>query len=452
MGERILIETGSHSCHNMGDVAMMQIAVERIRQLWPGAQIEIVTRRPDLLARFAPTAVPIPLEERNAWLSARDFVSGFLQKLPPVLSTSFSGMGRAIWLHLPHAADSVAGAKARLRRREFIPPENFRRRLRSASLFVVCGMGAMNDSFSDAAIPLLDEMEAAIDAGVPVIAFGQGIGPITDPMLLQRARAVLPRLTLISLRESVMGLPLLKKLGVREDRIIVTGDDTVEMAFRSRPARLGNAIGISLRLAGYAGTDHETIGRISGPLHAVAEATQYPLVAVPISFAEHEADVNALGKILGDRWQTPLADLSSPEEVIRIAGGCRTVVTGTYHAGVFALSQGIPIVGLIQSSYYEQKLKGLQQQFPDGCQLVDLRQPVSPQEIESTIIAAIESAERVRESLFAAAARQVDLGRHAYEVARELCPLDPLAPGLSRPSSSHSGAEISVPDLETGQR
>lgn len=445
MGERILIETGSHSCHNMGDVAMMQAAVERMRLLWPGTQVEIVTRRPDLLARFCPSAVPIPLEERNAWLSGRDLASGLLQKLPPVLSREFAGMGRGIWLRLPRVADFAVRTKSKLRRREFIPPENFRRRLHSVSLFAVCGMGAMNDSFSDVAIPLLDEMESALEAGVPVIAFGQGIGPIADPVLLQRARAVLPRVTLISLRESLMGLPLLKKLGVPEDRIIVTGDDAVEMAFRSRPARLGDAIGVSLRLAEYAGTDHETIDRISAPLHAVAEATKHPLIPVPISFAEHEADVKAIEKLLRDRWQTSFAGVNCPEDVIRMAGGCRTVVTGTYHAGVFALSQGIPIVGLIQSSYYEQKFKGLQQQFPDGCRLLDLRQPVTPKEIEDAILAALESAERIRESLFTAAARQVELGRNAYQVARELCPFEPLRPDHSRLASPHKRAEISAP-------
>ena len=33
-------------------------------------------------------------------------------------------------------------------------------------------------------------------------------------------------------------------------------------------------------------------------------------------------------------------------------------VTGSYHAGVFALAQGIPVVGLLQSAYYEQKFIG----------------------------------------------------------------------------------------------
>jgi colanic acid/amylovoran biosynthesis protein len=417
MGKRIIVESGSPGCHNMGDVAMMQVAVERIGEFQPSAHVEVVTSRPDLLARFCPSALPIPLEERKAWLSGRDLAIGLREKLPAPLSMAFVGFERAIWLRLPRLTDLAVQAKSRLLRREFTSPEGFRRRLKTANLLVVCGMGTLNDAFADVAIPLLDEMEAALGAGVPVIAFGQGVGPIDSRELLERARAVLPRLALISLREGCTGLPLLESLGVPKDKVLVTGDDAIEMAFKRRPAAQGDALGVSLRLADYAGTGRETANLLSAPLHAAAEKAKCSLVPIPISFDASDSDIRASETLLGNPSPALLEPVSSPEDVIRLAGGCRAVVTGTYHGGVFALAQGIPIVGLIQSPYYEQKFKGLEAQFPGGCRLLDLRKPVSSGEIQDAILGAWESAAKMRDSLLAAAAQQVELSREAYRSA-----------------------------------
>jgi colanic acid/amylovoran biosynthesis protein len=418
--ERIIVESGSLGCHNMGDVAMMQVAVERIKEFWPDSQIEIVTSRPDLLTRFCPSVVPIPTHERNAWLSGRDLAIGLREKLPPSLSWALGSFERAVWLRLPHVADMAVRAKSKLLHREFTSPKTFRTRLESASLFVVSGMGALNDAFADSAVQLLDEMEAALDAGISVIAFGQGVGPITNNLLLQRARSVLPRLAFISLREGYTGLPLLETLGVPRGRVVVTGDDAIEMAFNYKPSSLGNEIGVSFRFADYAGTNDNTVTMLSGPLNAAAEKAKCSLMPIPISFDENDSDVRACEKLLGVACRRCLEGVSSPEDVTRLIASCRAVVTGSYHGGVFALAQGIPIIGLVQSPYYEQKFLGLQAQFPGGCRLLDLRTPLSSEEIRDNILDAFDSADKVRESLLAAAAKQVELGRDAYRTARRM--------------------------------
>jgi polysaccharide pyruvyl transferase WcaK-like protein len=48
------------------------------------------------------------------------------------------------------------------------------------------------------------------------------------------------------------------------------------------------------------------------------------------------------------------------------------VVAGSYHAAVFALSQGIPVVALVKSPYYVNKMVGLGDQFGAGCEIVRL--------------------------------------------------------------------------------
>ncbi len=87
---------------------------------------------------------------------------------------------------------------------------------------------------------------------------GQGLGPIHDAELLERAAEVLPRLTLIGVRESRSSVPLLSSLGVPPDRFMVTGDDAIELAYELRrdPRSCRSvhrpAIGVNVRVAPYA--------------------------------------------------------------------------------------------------------------------------------------------------------------------------------------------------------
>lgn len=424
MTKRIVVEPGSYACQNLGDVAMMQVAVTRLGELWPHAEFEVVTSRPDLLSRYCPSAAPISVEARNAWLSGRSLIGGLHRKLPAGISAPLQKLEKLLWLRCPAVTEFGVRLKATIMRRPASSPSNFRKQLTGADLLVVSGMGGLNDAFEDSACPLLDELEFVLQAGIPVVAFGQGVGPITEPALLEKARAVLPRLELIALREGHTGLPLLESFGVPRDRIHVTGDDAIELAYQHRPCSLGDAIGINLRLADYAETDENTAGKLREPLRSAAQKLNSSLVPVPISFHGSDSDVEAVGKLLDGQSHSSQATIESPEDVIRLIGKCRVVVTGSYHAGVFALAQGIPVVGLVQSAYYEQKFTGLQEQFPGGCRMIDFRRPVASGEIQDAICGAWESADWVREPLLAAAVRQVELGRAAYQAARALCPLE----------------------------
>jgi len=402
---------------------MTQVAIARLSELWPHAQVEVVTSSPHLLSRYSPSAVPLGAEERGAWLSGRSLTGGLGRELPASISVSMQNLERRLWFRHPAVAELGLHLKAKLRHRAFVSPSSFRERVTGASLLVASGAGVLNDAFEDQASPLLDELDFALQAGIPVVAFGQGVGPITDPKLLSRAQEVLPRLSLIGLREGRTGLPLLESLGVARDRIFVTGDDAIELALDRRPSSLGDAIGINVRLANYAGTDEQLIGRLREPLHCAAQKLKSSLLSVPISLHHTDSDIVSNGSVLDDKSPGSQTGIESPEDVIRLVGKCRVVVTGSYHGGVFALAQGIPIVGLMQSPYYEQKFRGLQQQFPGGCRTLDFRQPVTSVEIQDAICGAWESAEQVREALIEAATHQVELSRAAYRLVREMYPL-----------------------------
>ena len=97
-------------------------------------------------------------------------------------------------------------------------------------------------------------------------------------------------------------------------------------------------------------------------------------VSLPVSIEAESGDSIAIETLLGgDVDASHDTDLSVEGLLERIAT-CRIVVTGSYHAGVFALSQGIPVVALCSSDYYRHKMQGLALQFPsEAIRCVDLQ-------------------------------------------------------------------------------
>lgn len=43
---RILVEPNAHHVLNVGDAAMLQVAVHRLYRLWPTATVEVLTESP----------------------------------------------------------------------------------------------------------------------------------------------------------------------------------------------------------------------------------------------------------------------------------------------------------------------------------------------------------------------------------------------------------------------
>ena len=78
----------------------------------------------------------------------------------------------------------------------------FMEALHNTDLLAVCGSGGFADSCQKWNLSVLGTMEAAIRRGIPVVMFGQGMGPLRDPIVLSRAKEVLPRVALITLRGS----------------------------------------------------------------------------------------------------------------------------------------------------------------------------------------------------------------------------------------------------------
>src|SRR4051794_15635409 len=69
----VLLDPGSYDCLNLGDLAMLQVAIQRWRALWPSASIAVLTNAPDALLALAPTSIPVSARGRSMWLNTHVF-------------------------------------------------------------------------------------------------------------------------------------------------------------------------------------------------------------------------------------------------------------------------------------------------------------------------------------------------------------------------------------------
>ena len=392
---RILVDQSGYDLLNIGDVAMLQSCVARLRMQWPGAEIMIIAHDPQRVASYCPGTVAIRtlahlplfrllprrtrLASEQAWKIAAPYFS--------------SRFGRERIVQEPHTAIQAVQA---------------------ADLVVASGGGYLTDTWWWHAAGVLSLLSLAQRLGKPTAMFGQGIGPIGQRALRAQASAVLPELMILGLREGRTGRDLALSLGMPPNAVIVTGDDALEL-IGDTGVTGGRALGVSVRVSGYAGVDSAAATAVGDLVLEAAAALDAPIVGLPIS--RHAADADVLRALLQrrhSRADTVLDDIASPQALVSAAASCRAIVTGSYHAAVFGLAQGVPTVCLAKSSYYDAKFRGIRALFPDACFVVSLDVSDFPSRLRTTIQQAWHLPASARATAMDTAVRLRGAGREAY--------------------------------------
>ncbi len=412
----ILVEHSDYLHVNKGDVAMLDVTVRRIREQLPDARVGVLTEAAALLRIYVPDAEPVHPWGRTGWRAPARWrswaphsraVAGALVNLDLAYRRVRSSLGRR--------ALGVLGATRSDSTEDRSVPRNTRSALPSASLVLGLGGGYLTDVDPEQAGRLLSLAELARAEDIPAALFGQGIGPLEDPQLVGRAAEVLPHIAFIGLREGIYGPDALLRIGVPADRFTVTGDDAIELAHDVRSSEVGEGLGICLRIADYSPVTTEVQRLLATALQGVAAGMDAWLVPVQIS-EYHDEDRRATAPLVEgySRVRRPLGRHSHPRDIASRISSCRVLVTGAYHAAVFALSQGIPVVGLSSSPYYDVKFQGLSAMFDGGLELVSLDPDGLDQRLRAAIATAWGRAPNVRESLLRQAREQIEESRSAY--------------------------------------
>ena len=420
---RILVDQSGYDLLNIGDVAMLQSCVTRLRGQWPEAEIMVIATAPERLAAYCPGTIAI----------GRTFAD----------LRSFRLVPRKARLALEQAWKIAGPYLARQHGRPWPGrPRTAVQAVRAADLVVASGGGYVTDTWWWHASGVLSLLSLAQRLGKPTAMFGQGLGPMKRRLLRAQSRAVLPRLTLLGLREGRTGRPLARSLGVAPAVLALTGDDALEQGSHPRaPAspgalaaggKAGHVLGVNLRVSGYAGVDQVTAASVASMVRAVATELRADLVGLPVSRYATAADAQALRELWPAQSragqsraaqarpvESPEAslamdDLTTPEDLVTAVAQCRAIVTGSYHAALFSLAAGVPAVCLTKSPYYDAKFGGLAALFPGACRTVSLGGPEAAAHLEAAVREAWQLPPAARAAAAATAAALRDAGRQAY--------------------------------------
>jgi colanic acid/amylovoran biosynthesis protein len=411
----ILFESG-YANYNWGDASMVHEEIRRLKKLYPEASITLADRASSAVAERHSRVEPLPPGLRRAWRQQRPLWSR-LDTVAPGTVDRFATEWAAVWEALGRTKMWMTGRSAETW-------EAFLRRFDEMDILFVGGGGHLTDAggLRGAAENMLNLIMHAHSRDLPVFMFGHGVGPFHSDRLREKARRALSGVRLLTVRERAFSYPQAREVGVPEARIAVTGDDAVSFAYRRRPDALGDAIGVNLRVGSDSGVSASASDRVGEALSEAAATLASPLCPVPISHAgpngqlDADRDTDTIRTILSaaEVDSDGGASLQTVEAVVEQVGRCRVVVTGSYHAGVFALSQGVPVVALYRSEYYNNKLKGLADMFEIGCTVLRADRSDIEEVLEEAVTKAWESAEEVRPRLLDAAEKQVEAADAAY--------------------------------------
>ncbi len=400
---------------------MLEVLIERVRHSHPDATFAVFSRDPARVRSLGDDVEQIPVEQTRGWAVVRAAYMAAARILPAferLLRRSSPGWYASL---LRLKARKLANAEA----------------LESADFLLVSGGGFITDAFPGQAWAVLERLAAASERGIPFALCGQGIGPLRDAALVEKARSVLPQAKLIAVREGIYSLPLLLELGVSPDKLVVTGDDAIDPAYRARSDRPGNHMGVNFRVADYSGIRQSDVDRIGNPIRAFAMTLPAKLISLPVCFvdsAESASDATTVSRLADSSTHDSGRKFSNTTDaLIQLIGGCRVVVSGSYHAAALALAQGVPAVCIYNTEYYGNKFHGLAGEFGSGCTVIDKSEPEFEQRLVAAIDIAWKRADELRPSLLAAAVRQISAGAAAHARLASIMNLASVGTGSRRP-------------------
>jgi polysaccharide pyruvyl transferase WcaK-like protein len=355
---RVLVDHSGYSLVNIGDIAMLQACVHRLRRRWPDAEIKVFTDAPERLAAICRGAKAV-----RSTVYGRSWSS----KLSESSQLALEQVCRIALPVLDRRSGSARGDGS--------SPQGVLAAIRWADVVVSSGGGFLNDVFWWHGSGVLSTLRMAQRLKKPTAMFGQGVGPVSNPILRLQVRTTMRGLRVIGLREGVGSLPVLAEHAVEAARVSVTGDDALLLAVPATRPPTGSAVGLNVRVANYSHIAEDFGSLVVERVRASAERMGAPICALPIEHNKHVADLEAIAVLEERLVGTPvrgheLGDIATPAELADRVSRCRVVVTGSYHAAVFGLAVGVPAVCLSNSAYYDGKFNGLVDLFPGGCAIV----------------------------------------------------------------------------------
>jgi polysaccharide pyruvyl transferase WcaK-like protein len=239
--------------------------------------------------------------------------------------------------------------------------------LDDVDLLIFAGGGGIASPFAESIVAGRAEIaRAASAAGVPVIAVGQGVGPVA-PEMRQDVVDLFGACSHIGVRDP-RSARLLAGLGLA-DVVDVVSDDAVAILGRdahvpSRPSPpAGPHLLVHTRIATYNDASASLWEELADAVDAIAFQRGLPVVAAVVNDQEgaHEVEA-AVGLASAPERRASWRVVHLTDDVAAAATVCAAAVgavVGSYHLALFCLAAGRPALVVAGSEYFEGKAAGL---------------------------------------------------------------------------------------------
>lgn len=351
---------------------MWEAAAEVLRETYPDA--EIIT---DASAGWTPPLAGVHV------LPNLNFALRRGGALPAGLRRTRAGSLLESAVSFPKRDDYAARQASRQRRTvQGVVASSWHEAISGSAGVIFSGAGGINDDFAGHAVHtwgLIAEWAKRRDK--PVAFIGQGIGPLTKTQNLAAAERMLSRADLITVRDND-SLALVRSMPSVHAETVLTLDWATlltptrtdrEEARRLHRDLLNGAPFHAVSFHRRATTSRHELAELSALLkgfsiRAAAEGNR--VLVIPTMRGRRYSDDAATAEILMRQWGggtranvVTLAERPDARVVRSLLARADALVATRYHALVFALSEGIPVVGVAHDEYYVQKLRGVSRLF-----------------------------------------------------------------------------------------
>ena len=430
----VLVDPQIYDLLNVGGAAMTQGLAARLRGRWPGVELLVLTEAPDRLETLIPGAVPVPHRHLERWTADRYLLAPLHRVLPDRVARRVIDAQRGTERRYPRMARAVTRARIGVRGDDAREFRAFRAAMDRAALVVVSGGSGPSDAFPATLRGTLATLDLAHALGIPTAMVSQGAGELRSGSARARVEATLAGVRQVLVRERAAAPARFAAWGVPPERLAFGADDALPLVLAAVRDRPGDGLGVNLRLAAYTALGPETVGVVRDVVGRFVARTGARPVPVPIAVHGRANDPAAIRALLAD--VDPTSDggdgVRTPADAIAAAGRCRVVLTGAYHAAVFALAQGVPVVAVATSAMYLGKFGGLVAEWGDACRVVRADGQDFPQALAAALDRAWAAAPAWRGTALAVARQLAAEGDAAFARVAALGPGAPAAPVAAR--------------------
>src|SRR5262245_3212312 len=326
-----LVVLGDVGFRHVGDEAMFEVALARLRARWPEAEITAMSCAPAATAaQFGTAAVLQPCH-------ARTDEAGALFSFQRALDAAAAGAAGAWLREIDDLHASVAA-------------------IRNADAVVIAGGGNMHARWPHLLYGRAAALAIAQAQGIPTALTSQTIGPALTPTQRSILRDVLGRAVITGVREPFTAT-LLAELGISKDCVSRQPDDA--LALTPRPASRWLSSGgrpVILVTFGDGGTvdlQQAVLERIV----ALADREKAVVALCPHMPLDAERHAELAAK-LRRRDRIRQLPLSGAAETRWMVSAASLVVTTRYHPLVFAVAAAVPAIGLYHDDYTRVRMAG----------------------------------------------------------------------------------------------